>query len=101
MFSKEKAGFFVWTVMHLYSAFVPENPNEIEKEEIKTLITLLGKYFPCKKCSGHFKKMLSENPIEVDTREIFMKYLCKIHNIVNIRINKPTFPCENIVDIWG
>lgn len=23
MFTKEKAGFFVWTVMHLYSAYFP------------------------------------------------------------------------------
>lgn len=30
MFTKEKAGYFVWTVMHLYSAYFPENPTEIE-----------------------------------------------------------------------
>lgn len=28
MFTKEKAGFFVWTVMHLYSAYFPENPTK-------------------------------------------------------------------------
>ena len=27
MFTKEKAGFFVWTIIHLYSAYYPENPT--------------------------------------------------------------------------
>jgi len=27
LFDKDKAGFFVWTVMHLYSAYVPEIPT--------------------------------------------------------------------------
>lgn len=100
-FTKEKAGFFVWTVMHLYSAYVPELPTPQEQEEIKTLVTLLGKYFPCKDCSNHFQRMISENPIEVESREAFMQYLCRIHNLVNKRIGKEIFPCENIVDIWG
>lgn len=30
MFDKEKAGYFVWTVMHLYSAYIPENPTPSE-----------------------------------------------------------------------
>ena len=40
-FTKEKAGFFVWTTMHLYSAYIPEKPTKIEQEEISTLIKLL------------------------------------------------------------
>ena len=27
LFDKEKAGYYVWTIMHLYSAYIPENPN--------------------------------------------------------------------------
>lgn len=45
--------------------------------------------------------MISENPVDVSTRDNFMKYLCKIHNIVNKRIGKNEFPCENVVDVWG
>ena len=41
MFTREEMGRLVWTVMHLYSAYVPEDPTEEEKEEVHTLITLL------------------------------------------------------------
>lgn len=41
MFNREEMGRLVWTVMHLYSAYFPENPNEEEKKEVFTLIKLL------------------------------------------------------------
>ena len=41
IFSREEMGRLVWTVMHLYSAYVPENPNQEEQEEMFTLIKLL------------------------------------------------------------
>lgn len=40
--------------------------------------------------------MISENPIQAGSREDFMKYVCTIHNIVNERLGKEIFPCENI-----
>lgn len=101
LFNKDKAGFYVWSIMHLYSAFIPEIPTEQEQEEIGTLVELLGKYFPCKECSAHFKEMIIKNPVQAQTRGDFMNYVCKIHNIVNQRIGKEIFPCENIKEIWG
>ena len=41
MFSREEMGNLVWTVMHLYSAYFPENPTPEEHDEVYTLIRLL------------------------------------------------------------
>ena len=40
-FTKEKAGFFVWTTLHLYSAYIPQNPSKTEQQEIADLVKLL------------------------------------------------------------
>lgn len=41
MFSRDEMGNLVWTVMHLYTAYFPDEPTETEKEEVFTLIKLL------------------------------------------------------------
>ena len=41
LFSKDVAGHLVWTVMHLYSAYVPEAPSAQERAEIGELYRLL------------------------------------------------------------
>ncbi len=41
LLSKEQLGHLVWTIMHTYSAHVPENPSPEERFEISTLIRLL------------------------------------------------------------
>ena len=45
--------------------------------------------------------MLIENPIKCSGRVEFSNYLCEIHNIVNVRINKPIFGCIKVLDYWG
>ena len=41
LFDKEEMGYMVWNVMHIYSAYVPENPTFNEQRELIDLITLL------------------------------------------------------------
>lgn len=30
-----------------------------------------------------------------------MIYLCNRHNDVNLRLEKPLFPCYKVIDAWG
>ncbi len=46
-------------------------------------------------------KMLSEQPVMVDSRKDFMEYICSIHNTVNARIGKKKFDCSLVTDVWG
>ena len=41
LFDKEEMGYMVWTVMHMYSAYVPESPTFGEQRELVDLVTLL------------------------------------------------------------
>ena len=41
MFSKQQMGQLTWTLMHLYSAYVPDDPTDEEKEEVIELYRLL------------------------------------------------------------
>ena len=60
-----------------------------------------GKFFPCKVCAGHFLKMIDKKIFNYKKREDVMKYICEMHNTVNIRLKKDPFDCSRIVDIWG
>ena len=56
VFSKEKMGFMTWSLMHFYSGFAPETPNETEQSELKELIRLLSvKKGKILRVSGMFK----------------------------------------------
>lgn len=58
--------------------------------------------FPCKECSSHFTEVLKANPIPKNlTRDGATLYTCQIHNVVNVRLNKEVFPCENAAEFWG
>ena len=64
-------------------------------------INFSGKYFPCKMCANHFMNMIKEFPLEYNDREDTMKWVCNMHNSVNERLGKNTFPCNRIKEIWG
>jgi hypothetical protein len=45
--------------------------------------------------------MLRDNPIENESREKLVAYLCRLHNKVNARLKKPIFDCEKAFQYWG
>ena len=45
--------------------------------------------------------MLSENPVKNNSREELVFYMCTIHNIVNKRLGKQIFDCNNAMNYWG
>jgi FAD-linked sulfhydryl oxidase len=57
--------------------------------------------FPCKICSGHFQNLLLSNPVKNSNREELVLYMCNIHNIVNKRLNKTEFDCNETFHFWG
>ena len=45
--------------------------------------------------------MLKDNPINYSSREDLVNYICNLHNLVNIRLDKPIFDCQNAFKFWG
>ena len=85
----------------MFSAFYPENPTEEDQNDMKNFLFAFAKFYPCPCCGKHFAKILRENPIQAESRAELMNYICKMHNLVNVRTKKPEVPCELVGNIWG
>ena len=48
----------------------------------------------------HFQGVLEKNPPDVKNRESVSQWTCKVHNLVNERLNKPIFDCAKVGDLW-
>jgi len=99
--TKEELGNKAWTVLHLITGQYPEEPDAADKKNIEIFLKLFAQYYPCKECGSHFYKMLQDYPVQANSREELMKYLCALHNKVNKRLHKPEFNCDIVKNRWS
>lgn len=45
--------------------------------------------------------MLNVDPVDVDNRDEFVDYLCRLHNKVNKRLEKKIFECKRAYSYWA
>ncbi|XP_021750996.1 FAD-linked sulfhydryl oxidase ERV1-like isoform X2 [Chenopodium quinoa] len=83
------------------SAKYPEHPTRQQKKDVKELMTILSRMYPCKECADHFKEVLRANPVQAGSQAEFSQWLCHVHNVVNRSLSKPIFPCERVDARWG
>ncbi|KAL9268036.1 FAD-linked sulfhydryl oxidase ERV1-like protein [Drosera capensis] len=106
--SKEDLGRATWTFLHTLGAQYPEHPTRQQKKDVKELMAILSRMYPCKECADHFKEVLSDqrhvfraNPVEAGSQAEFSQWLCHVHNVVNRSLGKAIFPCERVDARWG
>ncbi|XP_071729942.1 FAD-linked sulfhydryl oxidase ERV1-like [Rutidosis leptorrhynchoides] len=99
--TKEELGRATWMFIHTLGAQYPENPTRQQKKDVKELMAILSRIYPCKECADHFKEVLSSNPVQAGSQAEFSQWLCRVHNVVNRSLGKPTFPCERVDARWG
>ena len=51
-------------------------------------------------CAEHFGKVLAKYPPQVSSRSAAAMWGCAVHNVVNKRLKKPEFNCEDIGDAY-
>lgn len=98
---REVLGRSTWTLLHTLAAQFPEHPTKQQKKDAKTLIDVLTRIYPCGECARHFQKLVREHPPVVESGDEFAQWMCKVHNVVNVRLHKPTFNCERVHARWG
>ncbi|WPT16264.1 FAD-linked sulfhydryl oxidase ERV1 [Picochlorum sp. SENEW3] len=98
--SREEVGRASWTFLHTLAAQYPERPTRQQKRDARNLIDILTRMYPCGECARHFKEVVQAHPPEVDTREEFSQWMCRVHNVVNRSLGKPTFNCKYIASRW-
>ncbi|KAK9763487.1 Flavin-linked sulfhydryl oxidase of the mitochondrial IMS [Basidiobolus ranarum] len=82
------------------AAYYPDQPDNEQKANMKTLIKGFSKFYPCGYCATHLQEELKKNEPKVDNRSALSKWMCDIHNEVNERLGKPLFDCSKTDERW-
>ncbi|XP_062175961.1 FAD-linked sulfhydryl oxidase ERV1 [Alnus glutinosa] len=99
--TKEELGRASWTFLHTLAAQYPDNPTRQQKKDVKELMAIFSRMYPCKECADHFKEVLRANPVQAGSHAEFSQWLCHVHNVVNRSLGKLIFPCERVDARWG
>ena len=82
-----------WLTLHSISANYPENPTYADKMVLKKFVDLFGETISCPSCKTHFGSMyqtyMVRNPSWWDSRAEVFAFVCRAHNTVNARLDKP------------
>lgn len=83
-----------WMTLHSVSLCYPETPTESDKKIIVSFMDSFAKSITCAKCRDHFSHLFSvykkNVPSWLNSRETLFLAVCRMHNNVNQRLDKPT-----------
>jgi hypothetical protein len=77
-----------WQFLHTLTFIYPENPDSNEKLKMKNFMNSICFILPCKYCRLSFNKYMQSLPIDdyLDSRDLCIEWLYKIHNKVNKKL---------------
>ncbi len=90
-------GQYFWGTLHFISLSYPNNPNDEDKQKIKTAILSLVDVLPCIICREHFNELLKQFPLNdyiLQNKKNLVLWLFTLHNIVNKQNNKKIFTVD-------
>lgn len=103
----EIIGQSTWTFLHSAAAYYPNSPSEIQQKSMLSLIHSLPHLYPCHSCAEALGEELTRESKEkrsweggdvlqkaVQTGPGLRKWLCGVHNEVNVRLGKPAWTCD-------
>ncbi len=93
-------GYATWTFLHTTAAYYPTNPNPQQRRHMLGLLNSLPTLYPCSYCAQHLGGEMKRNPPDVTSRDTLSKWLCGVHNEVNLRLGKEPFDCAKVDKRW-
>eukprot|EP00850_Spirogloea_muscicola_P000037 SM000001S04439 [mRNA] locus=s1:258607:260410:+ [translate_table: standard] len=99
--TREELGVSTWTLLHTLAAQFPDRPTKQQQRDVKDLMGLMTRIYPCKQCADHFKEVLKSSPPQTGSGVELAQWMCRVHNIVNRSLDKPQFPCRQVDARWG
>lgn len=90
-----------WIFLHSITFGYPECPTRKNKEDMRKFFNNIGNVLPCDNCKYNFFKNCRECPLTndyLDSRESLVKWLLKIHNLVNKETGNPQVTYQELVD---
>ncbi|KAK0648933.1 ERV/ALR sulfhydryl oxidase domain-containing protein [Cercophora newfieldiana] len=98
--AKAELGRASWKLFHTMMARFPDKPSDDDRLALKTYIQLFARLYPCGDCASHFQKIIAKYPPQTSSRSAAAGWACEMHNIVNKRLKKELFDCNNIGDFY-
>ena len=82
-----------WKFLHTLTFIYPENPSFSTKVKMRDFMTSIYLIFPCKYCRASFLKYSNSLHIDgyLDSRELLIEWLYKMHNKVNKKLRAQGF----------
>ena len=82
-----------WKFLHTLTFIYPENPSFSDKVKMREFMNSLYLILPCKYCRSSFLKYSNSLPIDehLDSRDMMIDWLYKIHNKVNKKLRAQGF----------
>ena len=56
--------------------------------------------YPCTHCAEDFREDLKKNPPTLEDKDSLSKWMCEMHNRVNVKIGKEVFDCTKVRERW-
>ena len=85
-----------WMTLHSISSIYPESPTQEERLLLEKFVEMFRETITCVHCKSHFTGMLNKykqtHPEWSSSRYDFFLFVCRAHNTVNRRLDKPIFP---------
>jgi hypothetical protein len=82
--------------LHSISSIYPETPTQEERLLLEKFVEMFRETITCVHCKSHFSGMLNKykqsHPEWSSSRYDFFLFVCRAHNTVNRRLDKPIFP---------
>ncbi|RLN57915.1 hypothetical protein BBJ29_002246 [Phytophthora kernoviae] len=100
--NRETLGNATWALLHTMGLAYPDKPSPEYQAKARTFMETLALLYPCGYCAEDFQKEVAKNPPRVNSRTTFSLWLCEQHNLVSIKLDKPTFECTmaNLEERW-
>lgn len=82
-----------WMTLHSISVCYPEEPTQTDKQILEQFMDAFGTTITCVHCRNHFATMFrdykSKVPYWLNSRRDLFLAICRMHNAVNKRLDKP------------
>ena len=90
----EAIGWAGWTVLHTTAAAFPNEPTDQHKRDMRDFIRSWSRVYPCSICAYHMRQQLQVMPPDVSSKRGVSRWMCELHNSVNVLLGKAAAPCD-------
>lgn len=94
-------GSHAWLFLHTITLNYPDKPTKFDMDNYKKFFENLGEVIPCEVCKAHYKKNIKMYPIQLESKETLAKWLHNIHNLVNVKNDKPEYSYDQFIEKYS